>query len=122
MVRRRAGFLCEYCHTVETWQLIEFTIDHVIPLSLGGSDDPGNLALACFHCNRRKSNNIFVLNMESGSQITIFDPRKMIWQEHFIWSADLLYIEALTEIGAVTIEHLSLNRERLIHLATSIGP
>lgn len=51
-----------------------------------------------------------------GFEILLFNPREMDWDEHFIWSADLLYLEALSDIGKATIEHLSLNRERLIHL------
>ncbi len=54
-VRQRAGYLCEYCHTAEQWQYVRFTVDHVIPLKQGGSDAFDNLALACFHCNRRKA-------------------------------------------------------------------
>lgn len=35
-VRERAQGLCEYCHASEQWQYVQFTIDHVIPLSMGG--------------------------------------------------------------------------------------
>jgi 5-methylcytosine-specific restriction endonuclease McrA len=38
-VRERANGLCEYCHTIEEWQHILFTIDHITPLSQGGTDD-----------------------------------------------------------------------------------
>ena len=31
------------------------TIDHVIPLSKGGTHEPGNCRLACFRCNAIKS-------------------------------------------------------------------
>jgi 5-methylcytosine-specific restriction endonuclease McrA len=54
-VRQRANYLCEYCHASEQWQYVAFTIDHVIPLALSGADILNNLALACFHCNRKKS-------------------------------------------------------------------
>lgn len=32
------------------------TIDHVVPRSLGGSDDVDNLVAACAPCNARKGN------------------------------------------------------------------
>jgi 5-methylcytosine-specific restriction endonuclease McrA len=43
-VRERAKYLCEYCHSPERLSANRFTVDHVIPKSLGGSDDPDNLA------------------------------------------------------------------------------
>lgn len=111
-VRRRANFLCEYCHTDERWQLVPFTIDHVIPTSEGGTDTLDNYALACFHCNRRKSNKQFV--EQNGERIALFNPRQMTWAENFIWSANGLQIVPLTEIGVVTIELFDLNRERIL--------
>ena len=34
-VRERANYLCEYCHANERWQYVRFTVDHVVPVSLG---------------------------------------------------------------------------------------
>lgn len=34
------------------------TIDHVIPLSRGGADEPGNVVTAHWRCNREKSNRV----------------------------------------------------------------
>lgn len=31
------------------------TLDHLTPCSLGGSDDPENIRLACIECNRAKA-------------------------------------------------------------------
>jgi len=76
-VRNRANFLCEYCHADERWQFVPFTIDHVVPLAEGGADEPDNLALACFNCNRYKSNKLSV------DDISLFNPRAMSWNEHF---------------------------------------
>ena len=115
-VRRRADFLCEYCHTDERWQLVQFTIDHIIPTSVGGGNEIENLALACFHCNRRKSDKQIVFDEQTNSGILIFNPRKMIWREHFRWSKDGLRIIYQTEIGRVTIALLDLNRFRIIQI------
>jgi len=115
-IRQRANFLCEYCHTDEKWQLIQFTIDHIIPVSDDGSDELENLALACFHCNRKKSNKQSFYDPQIDSKILIFNPRKMSWKNHFIWSKNALEILYLTDIGRITIELLELNRPRILQI------
>lgn len=115
-MRRRAKFLCEYCHTDEHWQLVEFTIDHIIPLSAGGVTELENLALACFHCNRRKSDKQSIWDKQTNTEIIIYNPRLMKWSEHFIWSADGVRIIPQTEIGTITIKFLKLNRERILQI------
>jgi 5-methylcytosine-specific restriction endonuclease McrA len=76
--------LCEYCHASEKWQYVLFTVDHVIPLSQNGKDTIDNFALACFHCNRRKSAKTTAVDPESGLEVPLFNPRKSLWSEHFI--------------------------------------
>jgi len=112
-IRALANNLCEYCHTSEEWQYVKFTIDHIIPISRGGTNDIDNLCLACFHCNRRKSNKIRAVDSISGEEVLLFQPRKHIWNDHFIWSFDKLYIVGLTSIGRATINALELNRVRI---------
>ena len=112
-VRARAGSLCEYCHTDETWQYVPFTIDHVVPLSLGGPTAEENLALACFHCNRRKGNATRADDPATVQDVPLFNPRADIWLEHFVWSVDGLEIIALTATGRATLYALDLNRERV---------
>lgn len=34
--------------------LTELTVEHVIPLCLGGTNDPDNIALACGPCNHER--------------------------------------------------------------------
>ncbi|MEM4487461.1 MAG: HNH endonuclease signature motif containing protein [Desulfurococcaceae archaeon] len=56
----RNGFRCEYCgrqlklegspDDPDLW-----TIDHRIPLKLGGDNSAGNIAVVCNRCNRAKS-------------------------------------------------------------------
>ncbi len=51
LVRERAKFLCEYCHSPE-WSSVDlFTLEHIRPQSKGGFDELDNLALACRRCN-----------------------------------------------------------------------
>lgn len=119
LVRRRAGERCEYCHTSEHWQYIPFTIDHVVPLSKGGTDDPENLALACFHCNRRKANRLTAVDPVSGLEVSLFNPREDDWPFHFCWSANKLLILGLTPVGRATVNDLALNRERIISIRSA---
>jgi len=116
LVRQRSNYLCEYCHSSEIWQYVRFSVDHIIPLSLGGSNEIDNLCLACFHCNRRKSNIVFAVDPKSGGQFSLFHPRRDRWNEHFIWSSDMIHIIGLTPVGRVTIEVLKLNRTRVLYI------
>lgn len=50
---RRDNGTCRYCgqHAPD----VPLTVDHVIPTTLGGTDDPSNLVTACRDCNNGKS-------------------------------------------------------------------
>jgi hypothetical protein len=50
-VLRRDKHTCRYCRSTSG----QLTIDHVIPQSLGGTDDPSNLVAACRDCNAGKT-------------------------------------------------------------------
>lgn len=52
-VLRRDDNTCRYCGGQAPD--VTLTIDHVTPVSLGGSDDPSNLVAACKDCNAGKS-------------------------------------------------------------------
>lgn len=113
IVHRRAGFLCEYCHTNERWQYVRFTIDHIFP---NEDDSIENLALACFHCNHRKSNKTSVRDEKTEKEIPLFNPRTDLWKDHFAWSNGGITIIAKTETGKITIDLLELNRERILQI------
>ncbi len=66
IIRERAKYICEYCHSSECLSANRFTIDHVIPKSLSDSDQINNLALACRRCNERRYN--FVDGLDSDTQ------------------------------------------------------
>lgn len=115
-VRQRANLLCEYCHASEQWQYVAFTIEHIIPLTKNGADTLDNLALACFHCNRKKSDRTTAIDPQSGVEVSLFNPRQESWSNHFIWSVDGLLIISLTPIGRTTVTALALNRARVINI------
>lgn len=50
-VLRRDEYTCRYCHST----INELTVDHVVPVALGGTDDPSNLVAACRDCNFGKA-------------------------------------------------------------------
>jgi 5-methylcytosine-specific restriction endonuclease McrA len=93
---------------------VRFTVDHVIPVSLGGKDNLDNLTLACFHCNRHKTNRLTAIEPEWQIEVALFNPRQDSWQEHFIWSMDGLSIVGISTTGKATVVALLLNRERVI--------
>jgi 5-methylcytosine-specific restriction endonuclease McrA len=55
LVWLRDGARCTHCGSTT-----ELQFDHVIPVALGGSDDPANLQILCGPCNRRKSASITI--------------------------------------------------------------
>jgi hypothetical protein len=50
-VLRRDNYTCRYCRSVDN----PLRVDHVTPVTLGGTDDPGNLVAACQDCNAGKA-------------------------------------------------------------------
>lgn len=54
-VFKRDGFKCQYCGSHPPEKILE--VDHIHPISKGGTDEINNLITSCFECNRGKSNN-----------------------------------------------------------------
>lgn len=108
-VRERANYLCEYCHSPERLSANRFTIDHIIPKSLSGSDDIDNLALACRRCNERRYNFVAGFDPETQEIVPIFNPRQQKWAEHFVWTDAGVVIHGVTPIGRATCIRLDLN-------------
>lgn len=52
-ILRRDNHQCRYCGA--TAPDVKLTVDHVVPTTLGGSDDPTNLVAACADCNAGKT-------------------------------------------------------------------
>ncbi|NER45650.1 MAG: HNH endonuclease [Symploca sp. SIO1A3] len=110
-VRQRAKYLCEYCHSPEQSSSDIFTIDHLLPKSLGGSDKLDNLALACRRCNERRYNFMTGIDPQTGEEVAIFNPRLEQWSNHFNWISNGLKIVGTTPKGRATCYRLDFNDE-----------
>ena len=56
-VFERDKYTCQYCGCTCS----DLEVDHIIPVSKGGTDDIRNLATACMMCNRAKGNRILTV-------------------------------------------------------------
>jgi hypothetical protein len=55
-VFKRDDFTCQYCGRKTPEVILE--LEHIIPLSKGGTDDLDNLTTSCFECNRGKGKSL----------------------------------------------------------------
>lgn len=108
-IAQRANHRCEYCKAPEVVFNFPFEVEHIIPLSRQGSDDEGNLALACRSCNLRKSNRISGLSTQSNVEERFFHPREDQWNEHFQINTESGAVVGTTSIGEVTVKYLEMN-------------
>lgn len=89
-------------------------IEHLIPLSSGGSSEEDNLWLACAWCNSFKGAQTTAVDPVENVTVPLFNPRTQAWSDHFRWSPDGLTIEGITAIGRATVAALRLNNEFLV--------
>ena len=52
-ILKRDAFTCQYCG--RSAPDVKLEVDHIIPVSEGGTDTKDNLITACYSCNRGKS-------------------------------------------------------------------
>jgi len=55
-ILKKYNFTCQYCG--RRAPEVKLEVDHIIPISKGGSNDEDNLTVACFECNRGKRDEI----------------------------------------------------------------
>lgn len=114
----RAKGLCEYCLLPHRFDVLTFQIDHVIARKHHGTDDPENLALACFACNNHKGANIAGIDTTTGELTRLFHPRRDRWEDHFEWDEAVLV--GRTPIGRTTVDVLAVNLGYRIQLRKAL--
>lgn len=104
----------------QSLQGASFHVEHAVPCSEGGSDDPANLCLACPSCNLHKSNRVTVIDPDTGQAVPLFNPRALDWDAHFVWNGTR--VMGITAVGRATVAALDLNAPRrlLIREAESL--
>ena len=108
-VRTDARNRCGYCLSPQRLVMARLEIEHIIPISKGGSNDQSNLWLACPLCNRYKSDKTTGVDPETSETVRLFNPRTQVWFEHFSWSENGLRIVGKTPTGRATIAVLHLS-------------
>jgi 5-methylcytosine-specific restriction endonuclease McrA len=116
IVATRANNICEYCRCLEQFSTQSFTVDHIKPRKVGGETILENLAWSCFGCNTYKHTKIEGIDPETNQKISLFNPRKQSWQDHFKWSENKIEMIGKTACGRATIFALSLNRLGIVNL------
>jgi HNH endonuclease len=120
IIVNRAQGTCEYCHILQDYSPDSFEAEHIIPVVRDGSDDLGNIALACSGCNKRKSDKIAAIDPISLQSVPLFNPRTDIWEDHFEWSNDFSQMIGRSDVGRATIQALQTNRIGLVNLRLAL--
>jgi hypothetical protein len=120
LVAERARGICEYCRSPESYSSDPFSVEHILPLQAGGSDEMENLAFACQGCNNFKYTKTTARDPVSLQLVPLFHPRIYGWRDHFIWNEDFSMILGTTPMGRATVEALRLNRPGLINLRRAL--
>jgi len=115
-IAERARFCCEYCQSQLRYSSDAFSVEHILPISRGGSDDLDNLALSCQGCNNCKFTALDAIDPVTGLTAVLYNPRQHLWNQHFVWSTDCVTLIGLTPIGRATIARLKLNRDGVVNL------
>ena len=120
-VAQRAGNRCEYCRCPADFSSDDYAVEHILPRSRSGGDDPANLAWSCQGCNSRKFTATQASDPVTGSVVPLFHPRQDRWSDHFAWSEDATLLMGLTPKGRATVQRLQLNRPNVVNLRRGLA-
>jgi HNH endonuclease len=93
-------------------------MEHLLPRSLGGTDNPENLAASCYRCNEFKGAKTHATDPDTNQLVEPFNPRMQAWTKHFGWDNNGMLMTGLTNIGRATVIALRLNNENIVEART----
>jgi hypothetical protein len=120
LVRERANDRCEYCWLPQATQEATFHLDHIRPRAAAGPTIASNLALACVTCSLRKAARFLGRDPRTGKPTPLFDPRRNVWADHFIWTSRWRLV-GRTAIGRATIRALGMNRPSVVAIRQTLA-
>jgi hypothetical protein len=62
-----------------------------------------------WNCNSSKSNTVDGIDPDSGVVVSLFNPRRQAWYDHFKWDRSFTQILGTTASGRATIARLDMN-------------
>ena len=71
------------------------------------------MAVLCL-VNSYKGTRTEAVDPETGTRVSLFNPRTQVWSEHFLWTDDGVRIFGLTPIGRATVEALRMNHPYIV--------
>jgi len=89
-------------------------MEHILPRSLGGTDDRSNLAASCYRCNEFKGAKTEAIDPETQQLIPLYNPRTDNWADHFFWGNGGTHVIGTTATGRATVVALRLNNDNLV--------
>ncbi len=112
---KRDSFTCQYCGKVAPNVILE--VDHIEPVSKGGSNELLNLVTSCYDCNRGKTNTELSddsVVLKQRQQLELLQERREQIQLMFGWRKELDSLKNDTDDMVVSyiedkIENFSLN-------------
>ena len=108
-IREASKNRCCYCLTPQSLTSHKLEIEHIFPISKGGSSTEENLCLACRHCNLHKASRVFGYDVVSAKKVRLFNPNTQIWTKQFFWNKEKTSVVGKTSCGRATIYALKMN-------------
>ncbi len=112
-VRQRYDACCGYCGVSDETVGGELTVDHFVPVALGGDESDENLVYACFRCNLFKAD-FHPTESDQRNGHVLLHPRRDDLAVHVRFDMTSGELIPLTETGRFHIVLLHLNRPALI--------
>jgi hypothetical protein len=56
------------------------------------------------------------IDPQTNLQVSFFNPRQQVWDNHFHWSSNFRLMIGKTDVGRATIDALFLNRDGVVNL------